>query len=318
MVYVALSRVTSPEGLYIVSAKKDPVFHHGRRTAAEMTDLKLEFARLDTNRLCTAEDTICNFIRNNNYISILTLNCQSLRAHYLDLTDKVTQECHLLLLSETNLNNDEQVNIPQFEWCIQFKRVDRSHGGVAIYKNQNSTQVITPHMTIVSRQTTSMGVSVKAIGDICTTEVMLENGQTLLLVVVYISPNQRVQDIMKYIHFVLLPYTPAGSALLGENYDKLPMIMSGDFNKNFNDPEAQPLIEFLQEKFGLQMNSNRTQRTTQHGTTIDAVFKRGLDTLQTKIYASYFSYHESLISCLPKISEPSILPESLSNSLPDT
>jgi len=90
---------------------------------------------------------------------------------------------------------------------------------------------------------------------------------------------------MNFIHFVLLPYTPAGSALLGENYHYLPTIMSGDFN----EPEAQPLIEFLKDQFGLQMNLNRTQHTTQHGTTIDAVFQRSLDTLQTQVYTSYFS-----------------------------
>ncbi|XP_060858892.1 uncharacterized protein LOC132936219 [Metopolophium dirhodum] len=84
------------------------------------------------------------------------------------------------------------------------------------------------------------------------------------------------QSSSKYIHFVLLPYTPAGSALLGENYHSLPMLGSRDFNKNFNGSEAQPLLEFLKDQFGLQINSNRTQHTTQHGTTIDVVFQRGL------------------------------------------
>jgi len=79
---------------------------------------------------CTAQDTIVELIRRNNYTSFSTLNCQSLQALNLDLTDKVTQECQLLLLSETNLKNDEQVDVPIFEFCIQF---NRSHG--AIYKN---------------------------------------------------------------------------------------------------------------------------------------------------------------------------------------
>jgi len=109
-----------------------------------------------------------------------------------------------------------------------------TYNGVAIYKNQNSTIAITPHMTIISRQASSMDVSVEAIGDICTTERKLENGEKVLATVLYISPNQRIQAIMKFINFALLPYTPAGSALLGENYHCLPMIMSGDFNKNVN------------------------------------------------------------------------------------
>jgi len=130
--------------------------------------------------------------------------------------------------------------------CIQFKRVDRSHDRVAIYKNQNSTIEIIPPIIIISCEASAMDVLVEAIGDICNTKLKLENGQQVLAVVVYISLSQRIQAIMKFKHFVLL-YTPAGSALLGKNFHSLPMKMSGDLNKNVNDPEAQSLIEFLKD-----------------------------------------------------------------------
>jgi len=51
------------------------------------------------------------------------------------------------------------------------------------------------------------------------------------------------------------------------------------------------------------------------GQYIDAVFQQGLDTLQTQVYVTYFSYHESLIPSLPKLpgSQLAILPESVSS-----
>jgi len=89
MVYVALSRFTILQWLYIVLTKSDPVFHNGHRKAADMTNLKLEFRRPNDNRFCTVQDRIVEFIRRNNYI-FLILNCQSPRAHNLNLMVKFT------------------------------------------------------------------------------------------------------------------------------------------------------------------------------------------------------------------------------------
>jgi hypothetical protein len=44
------------------------------------------------------------------------------------------------------------------------------------------------------------------------------------------------------------------------------------------------------------MNNNPVVSTTKPGTTIDAVFARYLDDLQSIIYVSYFSYHKPTVS----------------------
>lgn len=216
--------------------------------------------------------------------------------------DAVTRRSNFLLLSETWLQNEERVDIPNFNFVVQYKRPNVRAGGVAIYRNaHNSTTIVTPNMEINLLQSNEVGVTSARVGDICAAECQLENGQVIMMVAIYISPRSCVHNIIKFIHKILLAYTIEGAALLGEDYDKIPMIMSGDFNINFNSKEAEPLITFLDEKFKLKLNTDRTQSTTRSGTTIDAVFSRNLPNLHSKLFVSYFSYHKPIISVLDSV-----------------
>lgn len=297
LVYVALSRVTSIEGLFIVSPTDEHVFYHGLKNAVSTISLRNEFLRLTTNSLRTCQENIYDFI--NNKISFFTFNCQSLRAHCNDFSDEITQNCTLLMLSETWLDDNEQIDIPNFYCCVQFKRPQKRAAGVAIYKHRTSSQVVTPIMDVTYRQATGLGVELQDIGDICAAVCELPNSRTFLSVVVYISPNQPVPKIIDFIQFVLLPFTESGSALLKKDYHLRPMILSGDFNINFNMPTAEPLITFLKDTFQLEMNSKRDVSTTLSGTVIDAVFQRFLSDLESQIYISYFSFHKPIVSILP-------------------
>ena len=99
----------------------------------------------------------------------------------------------------------------------------------------------------------------------------------------YISPSQKIEDIIYFIHSTLLQYTEGGSALLGRNSHKIPLILSGDFNINFADEKSEPLKQFFLGKFNLTMNNNPSQSTTNYGTTIDAVFTQFIDNIVTYI-----------------------------------
>lgn len=83
---------------------------------------------------------------------------------------------------------------------------------------------------------------------------------------------------------------------MGKGEDKLPMILSGDFNLNFNSENSDVLINFLREDLNLSINNDPTVSTTRHGTTIDAVFIRYLDNVSTRPFVSYFSYHKPLVT----------------------
>jgi endonuclease/exonuclease/phosphatase (EEP) superfamily protein YafD len=89
-----------------------------------------------------------------------------------------------------------------------------------------------------------------------------------------------------------------GTAELGVKLDEIPIILGGDFNINFAPDDAKPLIQFLEEKLSLRMNNSPTESTTRHGTTIDAVFSRFLENLESRVFITYFSCHKPIISSL--------------------
>ncbi|GFS54531.1 hypothetical protein TNIN_237741 [Trichonephila inaurata madagascariensis] len=62
------------------------------------------------------------------------------------------------MLSETWLDNDEHASIPNFDCCVQFKRPGQRAAGVVreIYRKQNNSHVVTPHMDITYRQTSEL------------------------------------------------------------------------------------------------------------------------------------------------------------------
>ena len=46
------------------------------------------------------------------------------------------------------------------------------------------------------------------------------------------------------------------------------------------------------------MNKNLNLPITRYGTTIDAIFQRYLDTLESRSLSTYFSYHKPIVLCL--------------------
>ncbi|GFX24164.1 ATP-dependent DNA helicase [Trichonephila clavipes] len=121
----------------------------------------------------------------------------------------------------------------------------------------------------------------------------------IMFAAVYISINQKIEDIISFLHHQLLPYSHGGAAILGNENDKIPLVLGGDFNINFAVDDSKPLINFLEEKFSLQLNNNPNTPTTNSGTTIDAIFTRYLDNVETRTYVAYFTYHNALVTIIP-------------------
>ncbi|GFT19585.1 hypothetical protein TNCV_2534631 [Trichonephila clavipes] len=65
------------------------------------------------------------------------------------------------MLSETWLDNDE--SILNFDCCVQIKRPGRRETGVAMYRKQRNSRVVTP-MNITYRQTSGLGIVSNDIG----------------------------------------------------------------------------------------------------------------------------------------------------------
>ena len=73
------------------------------------------------------------------------------------------------------------------------------------------------------------------------------------------------------------------------------MILTGDFNVNFGNNASQALITFLKDNFNLTMNNDPMQPTTRGGTAIETRFH---NTLESRTFISYYSYHMPIVSSL--------------------
>ncbi|GFQ71012.1 ATP-dependent DNA helicase [Trichonephila clavata] len=92
LLYVALSRVTSTEGLYIVPKDNKNRFYHGRKKDTSIISLQGEFQGLSLNTLSTIGRTILDFINDRKKLSMVTFNCQSFRKHVSDLSDPMASD----------------------------------------------------------------------------------------------------------------------------------------------------------------------------------------------------------------------------------
>lgn len=297
LVYVALSRVTSQQGLYIVSSE-DQRFHHGRRENQAMLLLRNEFTRLSTVHLNTIDRVILEKINEGNII-VFSLNCQSLRAHACNLRGNIIRKSHVLMLSETWLSNNEQVEVGNFNLITQYRRPNiKRGGGVCIYHNTDDSQreCAVNSDTQLRRGPQHTSLTKSAVGDICAARYTTSSGREIIMVTVYISVNTNVTDIIDFLHEALLVYTEGGSKLLRKRYHELPLILGGDFNIDFNKEDGFRLIQFLKDELNLDLISGRTLGTTRYDTTIDAMFSRFITHISSDVHVSYFSYHKSIVS----------------------
>jgi hypothetical protein len=303
LVYVALSRVTSLNGLHLTNPNDDFTFHHGCGKLNK--ELKTEFQRLQKHRLSTVSEHCRMFLDKTIDLKLLTLNVQNLKAHKEDLeTDYVLTQSNIMALSETWLDNGESLNLNGYRCITQFKREDVRAGGVAIYEKENCTLYSTPHILMKFDhndllQVHSTTAGSQDCGDICVIETIV-NDQKVLLVTVYITPSTNMKDVKFFFLRNLLMYTPKASSMFQEikerGYDKIPIILSGDFNIDLKKQENQSFVDFMEDSFGLELNSNANISTTRESSCLDAVFTRNLHNIDTTHYITYFSYHKSLLT----------------------
>ena len=62
--------------------------------------------------------------------------------------------------------------------------------------------------------------------------------------IIFMSPGETLSETRFFTRVVLLPYTPVRSAKLGEDFDKIPMILGSDFTMNFATDEAKGSLHF--------------------------------------------------------------------------
>ncbi|GFS28504.1 ATP-dependent DNA helicase [Trichonephila inaurata madagascariensis] len=108
---------------------------------------------------------------------MVTFNCQSLRKHASDLSDPVIDSSNILFPSETWSNDDENVDIPNFNCIGKFKRKNvRPAGGVIYQKLNDALNIVTSNMEVLLRYTLEIDIGQSSIGDICAAHCVLDDG----------------------------------------------------------------------------------------------------------------------------------------------
>ena len=236
LVYVALSRVKTLEGLYITTPSSDTKFHHARPVLSPSSrELRDELNRLKNHELLTMDHIVRHKMMSTS-CTILSLNVQSLSAHVEDMeSDEILSNHTLLCLNETWTANNTVVPMKNMTILAQNKRNGKS-GGVAVYRNNNaivtSTNVKQPELDPLDH------------GDLCVAQVSL-NEMNTLIAAVYFNPGTTTQQILDFL-------TKYGHYLNSSNADKtaMPMILCGDFNCNISDAKTRTqLCTNLRESF---------------------------------------------------------------------
>lgn len=308
LVYVALSRVTSIDGLFLTNVDSDFTFYHYRER--ENPDLQKEYKRLQNHQLVTITDTCREFLTHSTSFTLCTFNVQSLTSHWIDVNiDSIFPLCRIMSLCETWINNADQIpQMNNFRVISHFKRQNNRSAGVIILENMSfSNDLQSSNFELLkfdsrSNNFTKQKLLNDDIGDICSIRTKI-NGIQTFIVAVYISPNATLEQLCEffliYLHTFNLQkkYSPINmNNLMLTNHTDIPLIVSGDFNLDFRSEKGERFLKFMQTTFNLIMNNDKNISTTRSYTCIDAVFSRHVIGFETQSYISYFSMHRPLLS----------------------
>ncbi|GFQ78339.1 ATP-dependent DNA helicase [Trichonephila clavata] len=107
-------------------------------------------------------------------LSMATFNCQILRKHGFDSSDPVNDSSNILFLSKTWLDDDGNVDIPNFNCIAKFKHTNVRSAGVAIYQKSNdASNIVTSNMDILLRYISEIDIGQSSIGDICAAHIWM-------------------------------------------------------------------------------------------------------------------------------------------------
>ncbi|GFW35158.1 uncharacterized protein TNCV_5067231 [Trichonephila clavipes] len=330
LVYVALSRVTSIDGLYLTNDKDGFKFYHGRgSTAATVKDIRVEYDRMANHHLPTLsmqarvfckrdvlaernEDQGGYLHRRRQLILIVSAyNTQSLAAHAGDIESyNILLNSDYMIISETWMNCANTVRINGFELRASNNTAleHRIHcpstsselavrvsaaGGSAIYRNLQSSTNCSEIIVNANKSCRNSVLRKHNVGDICLMDVKVEDLTLFILGAVFIHPKASVEAVKLCLYQSLLPYSANLTKLILNSQPDLetPIVLCGDFNC---DPQQNSyLVEFMRNEFGL--NYVPTSPTTLGNTTIDCTFTRNIN-VDIMPYVSYFTYHRPMLN----------------------
>jgi hypothetical protein len=135
--------------------------------------------------------------------------------------------------------------------------------------------------------------------DVCAAECPV-NGQKMLVVTVYVSPNTPNDDWKSLVFSNLAGYSPKlckiFKFLARRGCEDMLIILAGDFNVNVKDNYNADIVELMKYTVEIYVISDLSQGTTRSNSFIGMVFGRNVDHLSCMNYVLYFNYHRPILS----------------------
>jgi hypothetical protein len=214
LVSVALSRVTSLEGLFLAKATNDFTFYHAHGTSAPSIKEVHEYLRLANHRLRTFTmdikrllDVATSDLDSRPAVVIVNVNAQSLTAHAEDISnDALLLHDDLLAISETWIDAAAPVTINNFQLVHQLP-CERRTRGVAVYKRNAFTYAAMPlHIELTASYQTKLR-AMSHVGDVIVTQVNLPDESKFTLAAVYVHQRITYNDLAMFLTSWKLQYS---------------------------------------------------------------------------------------------------------------
>ena len=254
MAYVALSRVTTLEGLYIMDFDASKIFCN--------EDVETNVAKMPTCDLSAANPLL--EIDQNKHVIIVHHNIQSLRAHIEDLKNNTQmRKAHVICLSETWLTDYNAIEELAIDgYTLETLNVGRSRG-VAMYIRNSVDYSILPFMT----------------NDCDTLVIRTYGASNMLIGVIYKPPNTRHTTFCTEMSNIT-----AQTELLETDH----AVFVGDFNIDLMKDGVLPPRPFRNYFQAI------TEPTTDNETLIDHIYIKARPAVYdflASVLPTYYSYH---------------------------
>lgn len=271
--YVAISRVTSKDGLFIETADEDKL----KKKIYADPDVKASLGimqRFDSNEIREIEQ-----IPTDECKTILLLNVQSLRAHIQDIkSDNRLRKADLICLTETWLRDREDLAefvIPGFNFhsisrgrcydnsSITFRKLSQARGGgIGVFQRKEETIRV---LELPLKNIEGMAI-----------ELCKEN---IIIIVIYRPGNTTVGFFLDTLQKVVNVFKERG----------FQCVIVGDFNE---DARSKGPITSTLQSIGFEQRVDFS--TTEGGSILDHIYATvGMYVKVVKVPV-YFSYHDAI------------------------
>jgi hypothetical protein len=258
--YVALSRVTSLQGLFLTNFKESLIYCNEKVETSLENMQKLESEQYQMTNTSTQA------------LTVVYHNVQGLRSKLLDIEQNKHVQANVIMVSETWLTEmitDDAIKLGNYDVYRHDREDNNGRGGVLAYSD---------HHVVVK----NLDIIVPGLENIC---LIIQKGKLIpcLCIGIYKSPSQPMQQFLDAFRELL------------ETIDNMQhnsnVLIAGDFNENLLSDNPKPIKQLLQN---YQYQQQVTQPTTRYGSLLDAVYVRSQLTVNTHVLPTYYSDHDAL------------------------